>query len=179
VLSLTVQPEELLSSINYISTIEDKATVGTDKKIQIKKKGLTYIQASFAGNEYYKTADAQYKLTIKQATATLTFGESEVNAKVAVPFASPAVVTSPSGLPVKYSSNLPDVAGVDETTGKVTPKQEGTAIITGTVDTDQYYGTKTYQVTITKKANDLAFEKTEVSAVYGDVFTPPTLINPH
>ena len=178
--SLTTNlPEDLRSSISYSSTLEDIATVGADKKIQIKKKGLTYIQASYAGNEYYKAADAQYKLTIKQATATLTFGESEVNAKVAVPFASPAVVTSPSGLPVKYSSDLPDVAGVDETTGKVTPKQEGTAIITGTVDTDQYYGTKTYQVTITKKANDLAFEKTEVSAVYGDVFTPPTLVNPH
>ena len=179
VLSLTVQPEELLSSINYISTIEDKATVGTDKKIQIKKKGLTYIKAIFAGNEYYKAAEAQYALTINPATATLQFGNDEVNCKVGETISSQTAQTSPGELTVTYSSSLPDVAGVDETTGKVTASQAGTATITGTVNTDQYYGTKSYQVTITKNANDLAFEKTEVSAAYGDVFTPPTLINPH
>ena len=179
VLSLTVQPEELLSSINYISTIEDKATVGTDKKIQIKKKGLTYIKAIFNGNEYYNAANAQYALTINPATATLQFGNDEVNCKVGETISSQTALTSPGGLTVTYSSNLPSVAGVDETTGKVTASQAGTATITGTVNTDQYYGTKSYQVTITKNANDLAFEKTEVSAAYGDVFTPPTLINPH
>ena len=179
VLSLTVQPEELLSSINYISTIEDKATVGTDKKIQIKKKGLTYIKAIFNASEYYNAANAQYALTINPATATLQFGHDEVNCKVGETISSQTALTSPGGLTVTYSSNLPSVAGVDETTGKVTASQAGTATITGTVNTDQYYGTKSYQVTITKNANDLAFEKTEVSAAYGDVFTPPTLINPH
>lgn len=181
--TLTVTPEGLLSDVIYYSddNIGNVAIID-DNKVVIKGKGTAKIYARLyksSSNEYYEGVQTYYTLTVSPATATLAFANSSLEGKVGKAVNSPAVTTTPASLTVKYSSSDETKAVVNETTGVVTPLREGTVNITAKVDDGHYYGTTSYQLTISKNAHDLSFDKSEYGAAYGSDFTSPTLNNPH
>ena len=181
--TLTVTPEGLLSDVIYYSddNIGNVAIID-DNKVVIKGKGTAKIYARLyksSSNEYYEGVQTYYTLTVSPATATLAFANSSLEGKVGKAVNSPAVTTTPASLTVKYSSSDETKAIVNETTGVVTPLREGTVNITAKVDDGHYYGTTSYELTISKNAHDLTFDKSEAGAAYGSDFTPPTLSNPH
>ena len=181
--TLTVTPEGLLSDVTYYSNDNiGNVAIIDDNKVVIKGKGTAKIYARLylsSNNEYYEGVETYYTLTVSPATATLAFANSSLEGKVGKAVNSPAVTTTPASLTVKYSSSDETKAVVNETTGVVTPLREGTVNITAKVDDGHYYGTTSYQLTISKNAHDLSFDKSEYSAAYGSDFTSPTLNNPH
>ena len=181
--TLTVTPEGLLSDVTYYSNDNiGNVAIIDDNKVVIKGKGTAKIYARLylsGSNEYYNGVETYYTLTVSPATATLAFANSSLEGKVGKAVNSPAVTTTPASLTVKYSSSDETKAIVNETTGVVTTLREGTVNITAKVDDGHYYGTTSYQLTISKNAHDLSFEKSEYGAAYGSDFTSPTLNNPH
>ena len=181
--TLTVTPEGLLSDVIYYSNDNiGNVAIIDDNKVVIKGKGTAKIYARLyksISNEYYEGVETYYTLTVSPATATLAFANSSLEGKVGKAVNSPAVTTTPASLTVKYSSSDETKAIVNETTGVVTPLKEGTVNITAKVDDGHYYGTTSYQLTISKNAHDLTFDKSEYGAAYGSDFTSPTLNNPH
>ena len=179
--TLTVIPEGLISDVYYYSNEQSVAKI-VDNNVVIQGKGTAEISARLYlgdSNEYYNGVQTTYTLTVSPATATLAFANSSLEGKVGKAVNSPTVTTTPASLTVKYSSSDETRAIVNETTGVVTPLREGTVTITAKVDDGHYYGTTSYQLTISKNAHDLAFDKSEAGAAYGSDFTPPTLSNPH
>ena len=180
--TLTAVPESLKTGyqIEYSSSNEAVASLtGTEGEVVVNSKGTTIIKATFAGNDHYNAADAQYTLTVSAAAATLSFAETACEGKVGMAFQSPTLTMTPSDLTVKYTSSDPTVATVVENTGVVMPNAEGTVTITATVNDAQYAGTASYQLTISKNDSGLAFASTTATTTYGDDFIPPALTNTH
>ena len=179
--TLTVNPESLKNSVKFTSTNDAVARVSsTDGTLVLIGKGEVTIKASFAGNDYYNEAEASYKLTVKPATATMRFAETECSGKVGTAFNSPGLIIDPNiVMKVIYTSSDVNLATVGEETGVVVPVAEGTVTITATLEDARYAGSASYKLTITRNESGLQFANTAVTATYGAAFTAPELKNEH
>lgn len=120
-------------AVTYASSNTNVATIDAETgKITLIDAGVTFISASFAGNETYKAFDAIYKLIIGQSWFNFTyhnFDESSYTAKVGEDFEEPQA-KNPFNQTITYTSSDESIATVDATTGEVTPVSEGNCTIT-------------------------------------------------
>ena len=108
--------------------------------------------------------------------AKLAFKSTECSTTVGVSFNSPQLTTTPASLKVRYSSSNPDIATVvGEETGVVVGMSEGEVTITASVVSDQYEGSASYRLTVTRNECGMMFSSATASATYGAAFTAPTL----
>ena len=133
-------PKSLKGSVTFTSSNEAVAKVSASGEVSIIGVGETTITAKFAGDGTYAAASASYILTVKKGKATLTFAETECKGYLGKDFTAPALTIEPEGLTVKYASSDPDVALVNEKTGRVALMATGEVTITATVVSDQYEG---------------------------------------
>ena len=73
-----------------------------------------------------------YVTPVYKQDVTMSFSPATIGATIGEDFIEPVLTTTPAGLAVTYSSSKPDIATVNEGTGKVTLLAAGTTIITAT-----------------------------------------------
>ena len=138
-------------TVTYESSDTKVATVdATSGKVTLLKAGETTITAKFAGDGTYAAASASYILTVKKGKATLTFAQTECKGEAGKAFTAPSLTTTPAGLKVTYTSSDASIAKVDAATGAVTIVAEGEVTITATVESEQYEGSASYKITVSK-----------------------------
>lgn len=143
------------------SSVEDFAILGDENSsgiiVNTKKEGTATVTATFdaAGtDEKYSTSTATYTIKVTKRQTTLSFGETYDDKTIVVnlgdEFTAPTATLTPNieGATIKYSSNNPAVANVDETTGAVTIVGAGTTVITADFVGDDTYGASTASYTI-------------------------------
>lgn len=143
------------------SSVEDFAILGDENSsgiiVNTNKEGTATVTATFdaAGtDEKYSTSTATYTIKVTKRQTTLSFGETydgkTINVNLGDEFTAPTATLTPNieGATIKYSSNKPTVATVDETTGAVTIVGVGTAVITANFAGDETYGASTASYTI-------------------------------
>ena len=125
--------------------------------VDTSKEGTATVTATFdaAGtDEKYSTSTATYTIKVTKHQTTLSFGEAydgkTINVNLGDEFTAPIATLTPNieGATIKYSSNKPAVATVDETTGAVTINDAGTTVITADFVGDDTYGASTASYTI-------------------------------
>ena len=125
--------------------------------VDTSKEGTATVTATFdaAGtDEKYSTSTATYTIKVTKRQTTLSFGEAydgkTINVNLGDEFTAPIATLTPNieGATIKYSSNKPAVATVDETTGAVTIVGAGTTVITATFAGDDTYATSKASYTI-------------------------------
>lgn len=144
------------------SSDNDFAILGGDENssgiiVNTNKEGTATVTATFdaAGtDEKYSTSTATYTIKVTKRQTTLSFGEAydgkTINVNLGDEFTAPTATLTPNieGETIKYSSNKPTVATVDETTGAVTIVGAGTTDITADFVGDDTYGASTASYTI-------------------------------
>lgn len=105
------------------------ATIGTNNSIQIVGAGQTVISATFAGNDEYQGKTVSFKLTVNKAVVKVSFDINSETVTLGDNYTSPKATTTPSDLPLVYSTSDKQVAKVDHNTGEVTLTGVGTATI--------------------------------------------------
>jgi len=124
------------------------ATTGT---VTFVSKGTTRIFAQVDETDEHYAAQGYYTVNVKKRAPELSFSETELNAELGVPF-TPPTLNNPHSLKIeKWYGNNPDVAEVNESTGEVTLKAEGTVSITCETFGDDTYeaGTASYLLYVT------------------------------
>lgn len=147
--------------ITYSVVPEDVAFCDKDNPstiwVDTSKEGTATVTATFdaAGtDEKYSTSTATYTIKVTKRQTTLSFGETydgkTINVNLGDEFTAPTATLTPNieGATIKYSSNKPTVATVDETTGAVTIVGAGTTVITADFVGDDTYGASTASYTI-------------------------------
>ena len=139
-----------VSPITWTSTNTDVATIDVNNgAINIIAAGTTTIKASFAGNDSYKPAEAQYTLTVNKKEAGIAWPNDNVEAKLGRTFTSPVLI-NPNNLTVTYSKTaLSTCADVDSETGEITIKSEGTTKIFATFAGNDEYKDASVSYTLT------------------------------
>lgn len=143
------------------SSVEDFAILGDENSsgiiVNTKKEGTATVTATFdaAGtDEKYSTSTATYTIKVTKRQTTLSFGETYDDKTIVVnlgdEFTAPTATLTPNieGATIKYSSNKPTVATVDETTGAVTIVGAGTTVVTANFAGDDTYVASTASYTI-------------------------------
>lgn len=130
-----------------------------------------------AGNFGFTSLDITYEDDGKTQT-TLSFGEAydgkTINVNLGDEFTAPTATLTPNieGETIKYSSNKPTVATVDETTGAVTIVGAGTTVITADFVGDDTYGASTASYTIkVVDPNALVFSDDDENNSFGKLPT--------
>ena len=101
-----------------------------------------------------KSIEVTYKEDDGKTQTTLSFGETydgkTINVNLGDEFTAPTATLTPNieGATIKYSSNNPAVANVDETTGAVTIVGAGTTVITANFVGDDTYAASKASYTI-------------------------------
>ena len=117
-------PVEWLSSNTQVATVDQSGAV------KLIGSGVTQIWAIFKGNDSFERISAMYELTVIRNTPVLKFSEESVEATIGQPFAPPTLTKIPEDLEgIKFISSKEEVATVDEATGAVTLRAEGTTEI--------------------------------------------------
>lgn len=143
------------------SSVENFAILGDENSsgiiVDTNKEGTATVTATFdaAGtDEKYSTSTATYTIKVTKRQTTLLFGETydgkTINVNLGDEFTAPTATLTPNieGATIKYASNNPAVATVDETTGAVTIVGVGTTVITANFAGDETYGASTASYTI-------------------------------
>lgn len=144
--------EAMLNNAITYTTNNDKmfekydANVGP-KKLKASAYGTAIVTAKFNGDDTYEASTATYTVnyTEKEKPATtLDFGFTTKTANITETFTATAALKKADGTAisdaVKYTSSKPEVATVDETTGKVSALTAGKTTITAT-----FAGTREYK----------------------------------
>lgn len=168
------------------SSVEDFAILGGDENsssiiVDTNKEGTATVTATFdaAGtDEKYSTSTATYTIKVTKRQTTLSFGEAyddkTIIANLGDEFTAPTATLTPNieGETIKYSSNKPTVATVDETTGAVTIVGAGTTVITADFVGDDTYGASTASYTIkVVDPNALVFSDDDENNSFGKLPT--------
>ena len=133
--TLTVSPSAIESSISYSSSKTSVATISATGGVTLAGTGSTVISASFAGNDFYKSASATYTLTVTSSAddgaGTYTFpsaGDSSSDDDIAnTTFTRLVTVTySGSSATVSGYSAVADVMDVAVSGAQVTITYTGT-----------------------------------------------------
>ena len=141
-------------------------TRGTDYAVSFKNANNQSVNApTVAGNYtaiftpkgiFYDGDDWSVAFTVNKDGKTITFANTAV-AKTYGDAAFTQAVTNTGTGTVTYSSGNTNVATVNSTSGQVTVKAAGTAVITATVQDNEYYSyatkTATYTLTVNKAAS--------------------------
>ena len=155
----------------YVAVLPGKKenfTVCLDGKVSKSASEITIQRSGFAD---MKTLP----VPVVQTERELAFSPSEVSTTYGDVFTAPTLTGETAG--VKYSSSHPDVATVDEQTGKVNIVAGGETVITATAEETETLkaGTASYTLKVAKASRNLAFSPEAVTAVKGEGFTEPTL----
>lgn len=109
------------------------------------------VEAVYAGNRLSRLSNPLV-LTVDEfrLPAALRFENDRIEAKLNEPFTSPALYKD-TDAPAVFSSNHPQVAAVDPSTGVVTLLKKGSAIIKATTEANESYlaGEASYTLTVT------------------------------
>lgn len=157
-ITYSVEPEDVASCDN-----ENPSTILVDTS----KEGTATVTATFdaAGtDEKYSTSTATYTIKVTKRQTTLSFGETydgkTINVNLGDEFTAPTATLTPNieGATIKYSSNKPTVATVDETTGAVTIVGAGTTVITADFAGDDTYASSkaSYTINVIKVITSIA-----------------------
>lgn len=164
--------------ITYSVVPEDVAFCDKDNPstiwVDTSKEGTATVTATFdaAGtDEKYSTSTATYTIKVTKRQTTLSFGETydgkTINVNLGDEFTAPTATLTPNieGATIKYSSNKPTVATVDETTGAVTIVGAGTTVITADfVGDDTYVASKaSYTINVVNAIASIADLKTKIT----------------
>lgn len=154
--------EAMLNNAITYTTNNDKmfekydANVGP-KKLKASAYGTAIVTAKFNGDDTYEASTATYTVnyTEKEKPATtLDFGFTTKTANITETFTATAALKKADGTvisdAVKYTSSKPEVATVDETTGKVSALTAGKTTITATFAGTREYksSTASYELTV-------------------------------
>lgn len=157
-ITYSVVPEDVASCDN-----ENPSTILVDTS----KEGTATVTATFdaAGtDEKYSTSTATYTIKVTKRQTTLSFGETydgkTINVNLGDEFTAPTATLTPNieGATIKYSSNKPTFATVDETTGAVTIVGAGTTVITADFAGDDTYAASkaSYTINVIKVITSIA-----------------------
>lgn len=143
--------------------------------------GKATITATWTGSELWEAASFSYEVSVvvPKETVHVDFFQTEVTGFIGDQMAAPLNLQM---LTIdRWESEHPEVASVDETTGRVTFNAKGTTRIFAYVnETDEHYDAQGfYTVHVRKHDAELSFSE---PVAYGEPnvpFTAPTLINPH
>ena len=146
--------------------------------------GETTISASWAGNDNWEGASISYKLKVEapKQSVIVSFSQTAYTDTIGHEMYAPTPLIVPSTASItRWTSDDPDVASVDEKTGKVKMLKKGQTRIYAIVDEDDtYYKAQAwYNLTVVKKNPHMSFSETEVVAEFGVPFTPPVFSNPN
>ena len=134
--------------VKYTSENEAVATVDADGVVTVLAEGVTTITATTEETQVYKAGKDSYVLNVTDEHKNdpilkdpeLSFSETEVEHELCYSetFEAP-VFHNPHGVDVKFYSDVPDVASVDELTGEVTIHAVGTTVISALSWDDKEY----------------------------------------
>ena len=168
-------------------TSENPAVASVNEKtgrVSFLTKGTTRIFAIIDETAAHYSAQGVYTVNVKKHDPELSFSSSEVYGELGVPFTPPTLLNPHNVVIDKWYSSNPNVAEVNEETGKVTPKIVGDAYITCETSGDATYenATASYLLHVTSVGiKVLGINVTSLNAedVLGDgqkkvTFTPET-----
>ena len=135
-------------TVTYSSSNTSVATIATNGAVTLVGEGSTTIKASYAGDDTHNPAEASYTLTVSKQELALSFPIKEVTVKVGDAFAAPHLQASVPQLAYVYTSSNPDVVSVDASTGVVTIRKKGSAVITASYAGDDIYEAASASYTI-------------------------------
>lgn len=175
------------TALKWTSSNTDVATVSKSGVVSLMENvGTAVISATFEGNEVYLPQTISFTINVVEhrqspnlaldpATDSYTIKSNET-------FTAPKVV-APAGVTVKWSTNNAAVATVNATTGAVTVKGIGTAVITASnVETADYYADSVSYTLIVEDyhvAPGLSLSAPGPFTVKGnETFTAPQLVVP-
>lgn len=178
--TLTAGETELNNAITYTTNNDAmfeayEANVGP-KTLKAGKYGTAVVTATFAGDATYAASTATYTVNYtekeEKPATTLDFGFTTKTVNIEEIFTAAATLksgeTAITGA-VTYSSSTPEVAYVDEATGKVLALAAGKATITATfAGTSEYKSsTASYELTVVDpNATEVTFDFSKPDA-YG------------
>ncbi len=161
----------------YSSSDETVATVNSDGNVTLHHPGKATITATLPGDERYNDITVSYTLNvIKAQQAEIYFDENPINDI----FYGESITNAAHGGSIEnaeiiYTSSNPTVVTVDNK-GKITAKQAGPAIITATINGNEYYedisSSYTVNVLRAEQKKEFRFENSlsEFTINYGDAF---------
>ena len=134
--------------VTYTSENEAVATVDNNGEVTIIAEGTTTIVATTTETDDFKVGIASYTITVTDVhkddpvlkDPEISFGVTEVEYEMMCgePFEAP-VLNNPYDVEVKYYSENPGVASIDEFTGEITIKSVGTTRIMALSTNDGVY----------------------------------------
>ena len=134
----TTEPSVSIKRISFTSSDNEIATIGSDGMVEGKKEGTATITAKVDGKEDDCTVKVSFKKVEKVVVTPATHKFSKKGETVTLKATiEPADASYPE---IKWSTNDPSVAVVDETTGVVTSTGGGKAIIKATAVKDDVSG---------------------------------------
>ncbi len=160
-------------------TYSETIPIGTDA-------GSYTVYYKVVGDANHNDADGgQVSVTINKAASSVAFASKTANAKIGEGYASQMATTSPTGLPLTYSSSNTGVATVDASSGIVTLVSPGSTTITATfAGNDNYNAAQdSYELSVAKADAvdvELSFGSATATATFGDATVyAPALNNPY
>ena len=157
--------------VNWYSSNTNVAIVTSWGSVELKREGTTVITASFAGDEYYKSAEAKYTLTVKAPT-------------LSAPTFSLAAGTYDAAQTLTLSTTKQDAEiyyaidnGKDQKyTGPITISKSCT--VKAYVQLGEYKSAADSRAYVIRQAASLSFSPTSVTVMIRKDFKAPTLSNP-
>ena len=165
--------------ITYVVDNTSVATI-TDGKVTAVGVGTTNVTATIAKGTNYTAATTTFSIIVSEKTLpTLSFPNATENANIDDVFTAP-ILNNPQNVTVEYNSNNITVAEVDATTGAVTIKNEGTAVITASFAGNDEYAANSasYTLVVANPYKDVLTASGIGQSSYGDwekTFTTATI----
>ena len=143
----------------FASSDENVATVDEEGNVTTLAAGTTEIKASFEGNDEYLAGEASYTLTVtdKRNESSLSFGESEYTANMAVDgFFRTKLINEKDLTPIVYTSSNPEVAEIGEVPETVKLNSVGETTITATFEGNSFFKptSASYKLTVVNEVID-------------------------
>ncbi len=166
------------TTITYTSSKPE--TVAVDEatgKLTYLQSGIAIIKATAAETDQYKSAYAEYTISVGLAEQTVTF---QKGSEVTVTFndnenlfVNPAISDKQGAVNnVTYSTDSNLVEHLDVKSGQFTIKGAGTIIVRATIDEDKCYqgASGTYILTVEKDDQTIAFDRENYTLTSGHDF---------
>lgn len=149
--------------VTWSSSNKSIVSVSSSGKITAKKSGTAVVSAK---NSYGKKAVC--KITVKNAPSSISLNKTNLTLGIGETYNIDAILnTGTASYTTKYTSNNKSVASVVSTTGLVTAKNTGTAVITATT----YNGIKANcKITIKEAPKALSLNKTNLTLGIGETY---------
>ncbi len=168
------------AQLSLQSANPEVATV-SDRGVTPISYGKTTISCTWSGTEHWEGVSFSYEASIEEPKENIyiNFYQTEVTGFVGESMT--ALMNMQMHTIDRWASENPQVASVDEQTGKVQFISAGTTRIFAYIDeTDVHYAAMGYYTVTVKKHNpELSFSESVVEGEPNVPFTAPTLNNPH